>query len=134
FVRLHAGCTLTQSAIAARRRGRGTGSACGPIPWEGRFGPDNLTAMQTVDVSGIKERIAEHAQLLERLRGEVRKVVVGQDQLVSRLLMSLLCGGHVLLEGVPGLAKTTVVKTLAQVLHVSFQRIQFTPDLLPADL
>jgi MoxR-like ATPase len=87
-----------------------------------------------VDVAGIKEKVAGQAALLERIRSEVRKVVVGQDELVSRLLMALLCGGHVLLEGVPGLAKTTVIKTLAQVLKVSFQRIQFTPDLLPADL
>lgn len=88
----------------------------------------------SVDVSGIKEKVAEQAALLERIRTEIRKVIVGQDALVSRLLMALLCGGHVLLEGVPGLAKTTVVKTLAQVLRMSFQRIQFTPDLLPADL
>jgi MoxR-like ATPase len=87
-----------------------------------------------VDVAGIKEKVAGQAALLERIRSEVRKVVVGQDELVSRLLMAMLCGGHVLLEGVPGLAKTTVIKTLAQVLKVSFQRIQFTPDLLPADL
>lgn len=88
----------------------------------------------TVDISGIKERVAAEAALVERIRGEVRKAVVGQDFLVSRLIMALLCGGHALLEGVPGLAKTTVVKTLAQVMRASFQRIQFTPDLLPADL
>ena len=87
-----------------------------------------------VDVSGIKEKVAEQAALLERIRAEVKKVVVGQDDLVSRLLIALLCGGHVLLEGVPGLAKTTIIKTLAQVMRVSFSRIQFTPDLLPADL
>jgi len=87
-----------------------------------------------VDVSGIKEKVAEQSALLERIRTEVKKVVVGQDALVSRLLIALLCGGHVLLEGVPGLAKTTMIKTLAQVMRVSFSRIQFTPDLLPADL
>ncbi|HMS17778.1 MAG TPA: MoxR family ATPase, partial [Planctomycetota bacterium] len=88
----------------------------------------------TVDISGIKERVEAEAALLDRIRAEVKKVVVGQDFLVSRLLMALLCGGHVLLEGVPGLAKTTVIKALANVMRVSFQRIQFTPDLLPADL
>jgi MoxR-like ATPase len=88
----------------------------------------------TVDISGIKDKVAEEAALLEQIRAEVRKVVVGQEFLVSRLLMALLCGGHVLLEGVPGLAKTTVIKSLAQVMKVAFQRIQFTPDLLPADL
>ena len=87
-----------------------------------------------VDVSEIKEKVADQAALLDRIRSEVRKVIVGQDALVSRLLIALLCGGHVLLEGVPGLAKTTLIKTLAQVMRVSFQRIQFTPDLLPADL
>jgi MoxR-like ATPase len=65
---------------------------------------------------------------------EVRKRVVGQDLMVERLLIGLLTGGHVLLEGVPGLAKTLTVKTLADVLHASFSRIQFTPDLLPADV
>ena len=87
-----------------------------------------------LDVAEIKEKVAGQAALLDRIRFEVKKVVVGQDDLVSRLLIALLCGGHVLLEGVPGLAKTTLVKTLAQVMRVSFQRIQFTPDLLPADL
>ncbi len=88
----------------------------------------------SVDTTGIQARVVEHAALLERVRSEIRKVVVGQEHLVSRLLVALLCGGHVLLEGVPGLAKTTLIKTLARVLKVSFQRIQFTPDLLPSDL
>jgi len=87
-----------------------------------------------IDVSGIRERVAEQAALLERIRTEVHKVVVGQEELVSRMLIALLCRGHVLLEGVPGLAKTTLVKTLAGVIRVGFQRLQFTPDLLPADL
>ncbi len=65
---------------------------------------------------------------------EVRKVLIGQDYLLDRLLVGLLTRGHVLIEGVPGLAKTLTVKTLARALHLSFQRIQFTPDLLPADL
>ena len=62
------------------------------------------------------------------------KVIVGQDYLIDRLIIGLLCNGHILLEGVPGLAKTLTVNSLAQALHTDFQRIQFTPDLLPSDL
>lgn len=72
--------------------------------------------------------------MLRRVEEEVRKVLIGQDYLLDRLLVGLLTRGHVLIEGVPGLAKTLTVKTLARALHLSFQRIQFTPDLLPADL
>ena len=71
---------------------------------------------------------------LKRVEAELRKVIVGQDYLLDRLLVGLLARGHVLIEGVPGLAKTLAVKTLAQALALQFQRIQFTPDLLPADL
>jgi MoxR-like ATPase len=71
---------------------------------------------------------------IKQVVAEVGKVVVGQDYLVNRLLIGLFTGGHILLEGVPGLAKTLTVNTLAKVLHLNFQRIQFTPDLLPADL
>ncbi|HVF62269.1 MAG TPA: AAA family ATPase [Thermoanaerobaculia bacterium] len=71
---------------------------------------------------------------LKRVEGELRKVIVGQDYLLDRLVVGLLARGHVLIEGVPGLAKTLAVKTLAQTLAIAFQRIQFTPDLLPADL
>jgi len=71
---------------------------------------------------------------IKQVIAEVGKVVVGQDYLVNRLLIGLFTGGHILLEGVPGLAKTLTVNTLAKVLHLDFQRIQFTPDLLPADL
>ncbi|MGE0143961.1 MAG: AAA family ATPase [Planctomycetota bacterium] len=88
----------------------------------------------TVDVAGIKERVAGQAALMDKVRQEVHKVVVGQEHLVSRMLIAMLCRGHVLLEGVPGLAKTTLVNTLARVVKVGFRRIQFTPDLLPADL
>jgi MoxR-like ATPase len=65
---------------------------------------------------------------------EVSKRIVGQDVMVERLLVGLLTGGHILLEGVPGLAKTLAVRTLAEIIHASFSRIQFTPDLLPADV
>jgi MoxR-like ATPase len=73
-------------------------------------------------------------ELRDRVVREVRKVVVGQDHVVEVLLAGTAVGGHVLLEGVPGLAKTLVVKTLSQTINASFMRIQFTPDLLPADI
>ena len=70
----------------------------------------------------------------ERLRSEVGKVIVGQVEILDDTLIALIAGGHVLLEGVPGLGKTLLVRTLADALHLKFQRIQFTPDLMPADL
>ena len=73
-------------------------------------------------------------ELAERIRAELHKRVVGQDQMIERLLIGLLTGGHVLLEGVPGLAKTLTVRSLADTIHATFERIQFTPDLLPADV
>jgi MoxR-like ATPase len=76
----------------------------------------------------------EHRRKIAEVMKEVAKVVVGQEYLVNRLLAGLFTNGHILLEGVPGLAKTLTISTLAQVLHLDFQRIQFTPDLLPADL
>ena len=87
-----------------------------------------------VDVQQIRERVVERSDALHRLRSEIAKVLVGQEELVTRLMIALLSGGHVLLEGVPGLAKTTAIKTLAECVAGKFQRIQFTPDLLPADL
>ena len=72
--------------------------------------------------------------LVQGVTREVGKRVVGQEYMVERLLIALLTGGHVLLEGVPGLAKTLTVRTLAETIHTTFQRIQFTPDLLPADV
>src|SRR6185436_7901102 len=76
----------------------------------------------------------EHRRKIGQVYSEVGKVVVGQEYMVHRLLIGLFTNGHILLEGVPGLAKTLTISTLAQVLHLDFQRIQFTPDLLPADL
>src|SRR5688500_10896092 len=73
------------------------------------------------------------AQSLEAVLYEAKRVVVGQDAMLERVLVALLAGGHVLLEGVPGLAKTLTVRTLAQALGGSFRRVQFTPDLVPAD-
>jgi MoxR-like ATPase len=88
----------------------------------------------TVDVQQIRDRVAQNSDAIHRLRTEVGKVLVGQHDLVTRLMVALLSGGHVLLEGVPGLAKTTTIKTLAQAIAATFKRIQFTPDLLPADV
>jgi MoxR-like ATPase len=85
-------------------------------------------------IANINDRVRDASAFAYRLREEMGQVVVGQRYLVDRLLTGLLAGGHVLLEGVPGLAKTLSVKTLAQAIHASFRRIQFTPDLLPADL
>ena len=87
-----------------------------------------------VDVQQIKDRVAEESELILRLRAELGKAIVGQEEMISRLMVGLLTDGHILLEGVPGLAKTTAIKSMAQALSTQFQRIQFTPDLLPADL
>ncbi len=78
--------------------------------------------------------IEKQAEVFDRIRREVARVVVGQEKIVDRLLVALACQGHVLLEGVPGIAKTTLVRTLAQTLGLSFSRVSFTPDLLPADV
>ncbi len=86
------------------------------------------------DVKKITERVKQESDFVNTLMYEVGKVIVGQKYLIERLLIGILSNGHVLLEGVPGLAKTMSVMTLARSLQVSFQRIQFTPDLLPADL
>lgn len=87
-----------------------------------------------IDVKQIGEKVQRECGVLARIRGEIEKVIVGQEYLIERLLIGLLCNNHVLIEGVPGLAKTLSVTTLAQTVQASFQRIQFTPDLLPADL
>jgi MoxR-like ATPase len=87
-----------------------------------------------MDIPNTTRQIAEQAKVIERLRNEVNKVIVGQERLIDRLLIALLTGGHVLLEGVPGLAKTLSVRTLAQALGLLFRRVSFTPDLLPADV
>lgn len=86
------------------------------------------------EIRRIAGQVEQHSQLVRNIILEVGKVVIGQNHLVERILMALLTNGHLLIEGVPGLAKTTMVKTLAGVIDAKFQRIQFTPDLLPADL
>jgi MoxR-like ATPase len=87
-----------------------------------------------MDVRVINDLVQQQSAFVDKLAAEVGKVIVGQRAMVDRLLVGLLTGGHVLLEGVPGLAKTLTVKTLSQALSMRFQRIQFTPDLLPADI
>jgi MoxR-like ATPase len=88
----------------------------------------------SIDVKKIGEKVERESQVLTRVRGEIDKVIIGQQHMIERLLIGLLCNNHVLIEGVPGLAKTLAVTTLARTVNASFRRIQFTPDLLPADL
>jgi MoxR-like ATPase len=90
--------------------------------------------MNEIDVARLNEAVREEALQVRTAVDEVRKVIVGQRPLVERMMVALLCRGHLLVEGVPGLAKTLAVKTLGDVLDLQFARIQFTPDLLPADL
>ena len=90
--------------------------------------------MSTSGITAINEKVQQESAFVAPLRAELEKVVVGQRYMLDRLLVGLLANGHILLEGVPGLAKTLAVKTLAAALKTTFSRIQFTPDLLPADL
>src|SRR6266852_1369211 len=85
-------------------------------------------------IASINDQVKDASAFAYKLREEIGTVIVGQRYLVDRLMIGLLANGHVLLEGVPGLAKTLSVKTLAQTIDASFHRLQFTPDLLPADL
>lgn len=87
-----------------------------------------------VDIQQIQSTVEKEAAFVERLNTELHSIIVGQKYLVDRLIMGLLANGHILIQGVPGLAKTLSVKTLADAISVTFHRIQFTPDLLPADL
>lgn len=96
--------------------------------------PKSETAAAAVDLHSLTDQIAKESEYIETLRTATAQVIVGQDDLIEKLLIAMLCNGHVLLEGVPGLAKTLTVNTLANLIRTDFQRIQFTPDLLPADL
>ena len=87
-----------------------------------------------MDLKEATNRISAQAELVTKIREEVAKVIVGQEKLVDRLILAMVTGGHILLEGVPGLAKTLSVNTLAKALGLDFKRISFTPDLLPADV
>lgn len=86
------------------------------------------------NLSELNKKIERESSFVQNIKQEMAKVIVGQEVMVERLLIGLLCNGHILLEGVPGLAKSLTVSTLAKIIHTSFRRIQFTPDLLPADL
>src|SRR5215468_9391872 len=86
------------------------------------------------DIRQLNDKISYAGQFVDRLRDEVGQIIVGQSHMLDRLLIGLLSNGHVLLEGVPGLAKTLTIKSLSQAIHAKFSRIQFTPDLLPADV
>ena len=90
--------------------------------------------MESKDIKNITDIIKEESGVLSNLRNEMGKIIVGQKHLIERLLIGILANGHILLEGVPGLAKTLSVMTLAKAIQVKYQRLQFTPDLLPADL
>jgi MoxR-like ATPase len=90
--------------------------------------------MQNIDIEAINTQICIDSAFLEDLKRETQKVIVGQEQMIDRLLLGLLTNGHVLLEGLPGLAKTMAIKALSKAINSKFSRIQFTPDLLPADI
>jgi MoxR-like ATPase len=91
-------------------------------------------AVTHLEVQQVGQLVRQHYEHFDRLLAEIRRVIVGQEQLLRKMLVGLLADGHILLEGVPGLAKTTAVACLARAIHTRFQRIQFTPDLLPADI
>ena len=90
--------------------------------------------MDLATLEAMNARVSQQSQFVGLLRDAIRRNVIGQDHLVDRVLIALLADGHILLEGVPGLAKTLLVKTVAAAIEAPFSRIQFTPDLLPADL
>jgi MoxR-like ATPase len=86
------------------------------------------------DIREINEKVKQESVFVAQLTSEINRVIVGQSYVIERMLIGLLSIGHILLEGVPGLAKTLAVKTLSSAIRTKFQRLQFTPDLLPADL
>ncbi|MEZ7889174.1 MAG: AAA family ATPase, partial [Cloacibacterium sp.] len=89
---------------------------------------------QAEDIKQLTEKVKEQNVYFSHLKKEINRAIIGQEYMVDRLLIGLLGNGHVLLEGVPGLAKTLAIKTLSEAVHGAFSRIQFTPDLLPADV
>ena len=93
-----------------------------------------MSEVQAIDIRALNEKIQERSAFLELLNMEVHKAIIGQTYMLERLQLGLLSGGHILLEGVPGLAKTLAIKSLSQAVDGKFSRIQFTPDLLPADV
>src|SRR5262249_56666264 len=93
-----------------------------------------MKTMETMNTDAIKSHLDQFRTDFQRLRQEIAKVIVGQDDIVEGTLNALVAGGHVLLEGVPGLGKTLLVRTLGQVTGLGFGRVQFTPDLMPGDI
>lgn len=94
----------------------------------------DVNSLRTTVLADLQQEVQEESKFVDLLRNEVSKSIVGQKYMLDRLLLALLTNGHILLEGVPGLAKTLAIKTLSQAVNVDFRRIQFTPDLLPADI
>ena len=90
--------------------------------------------MSTASADNKEQSANEFVETFNRIRSEVARFIVGQEQIVEDVLIAIVCGGHALLEGVPGLGKTALVNTISKALDLKFQRIQFTPDLLPADI
>jgi len=90
--------------------------------------------MQDKEIKSLNEQAGKYSQEIDKIINEIKKVVVGQDHVIERLLVSFVADGHILLEGMPGLAKTLMIKTLSDTINTSFRRLQFTPDLLPADI
>src|SRR5215470_17695109 len=88
----------------------------------------------STSIEALNERVIQESSFVDTLTKEINKVIIGQEAMVDRLVLALLCNGHILLEGMPGLAKTLAIKTLSSAIDAKFNRIQFTPDLLPADL
>jgi MoxR-like ATPase len=95
---------------------------------------DVISGNTTVDIASLNERINRESAFVDVLNMEIGKAIIGQKYMVERLVLAMLANGHILLEGVPGLAKTLAIKSIAAAVHAKFSRIQFTPDLLPADL
>ena len=93
-----------------------------------------MEMLNASDIRELNEKIQQESAFVDLLNLEIGKVIVGQKYMIDRLMLGLLADGHILLEGVPGLAKTLAIKTLAMAIQAKFSRIQFTPDLLPADL
>ena len=90
--------------------------------------------MSDFSLSEINDKISKASSFIDDLKKGMSGVILGQDELINKIIISMLSNGHILLEGVPGLAKTLTVKTLSSLINTDFQRIQFTPDMLPADL
>ena len=90
--------------------------------------------MSDLDLTHIKDSIEYESKFIQDIQDSIRKVIIGQDDLIEKLILAILSDGHIFLEGVPGLAKTLTIKSLAQIIDTKFQRLQFTPDLLPADI